>query len=754
MLDTLKKELESQGFGNGKLPPLLKDLVGAIPNMRVPYKMKLAISCSELVLAASHTRRNIAHWDGGLVPVNALTFCIAGSGVGKDSSVNAVRKCFKGAYEDIEVKRKDMAIKLASQAAEEAGEETPDEWNTLKEYYKEPDALFLAPDSTIKGMHGHFNKLEESGIGAGYSYSGEIGSEFENGNAKGLLLYMAETFDIGKKEVKVIGNKEEQLKPLENLPVNGLYCGSPQNLLYDEGIKAEFRKEFGSRAGRRSTFNFNFKPIPLPTGMSGDELIDLEIEQEDKAIAIAKGLNDRTQKIIKEELKKVNEPIQTNLAVRKLFSKYKAYNERLSSTLSPQHPISRIVRDHMQWKALKIAGAFTIMDNRDEMTVEDLLAAITYVETYAEDMSEFENELVKGKHELFSGYMKSIAENGKSQVSLHELRKLQYIAGSGSVPKMRELVELASSYDKNGVYTVEGTSAHYEEIVKTEVTGASFLYQEGQSKEQRQYTCCAGYDYQPVTFPQLAGLLADDVAFSMFQFNTPDNGATVSKNCIEYWGPTGPPSDKGVRGMDNIVSGTTWICFDVDKSKLTDEEVHFILSDVNHHIARTSDPDNAFKYRVIVQLDAPVKVDKITWRYFIESVSEDLGLPIDKLAQSAIFFGYAGRNVLSVTDQEPIEVKAHLTYALSQVAEKTPVKVLTAKERSAKLASPRSTFEEAFEAEDGAGSRKLYKAARHSFDLGATAEETIALMHAISEYWDSPFPPHRLDTLCRQIKDF
>ena len=82
MLKTLTKELELQGFGNGKLPTLLLDLVGSIPNMRVPYKMKLAIACSEMALAASHTRRNILHWDGGLIPVNSITFCIAGSGVG------------------------------------------------------------------------------------------------------------------------------------------------------------------------------------------------------------------------------------------------------------------------------------------------------------------------------------------------------------------------------------------------------------------------------------------------------------------------------------------------------------------------------------------------------------------------------------------------------------------------------------------------------------------------------------------------
>lgn len=729
MLQTLKQELAAQGFGNDKLPELLTNLVGSIPNMRVPAKMKLAIACSEMVLAASHTRRNIVMWDGSVVPINSITFCIAGSGVGKDSSVNAVRKCFKDYYIQLDTERRKMAISAAIAAAEEAGEADSDKWEVHKHFFNTPDSLFLAPDSTIKGMHGHFNKLEESGIGAGYSYSGEIGSEFENGNAKGLLLYMAEVFDIGKKEVKVIGNKEEQLKPLENLPVNGLYCGSPANLLYDENIKQEFKKEFGSRAGRRSTFNFNFRELPLPTGLTGDELIDIEIRQEDEAIAKTTILNKETAIILAKELRKINQPITTHVGVRRLFSKYKAYNERLSMTISPLHPISRIVRAHMQWKALKIAGAFTILDNRDEMSVDDYMMAITYVETFKDDMSDFENELVKGKHELFAGYMHSIAVNGKSQVSLHDLRKLQYIGGTGSVPKMRELVELASSYDQNGIYNVEGSSIHYELIEKTEVTGVSFLEVSG-SKEHRAKTCTSGYQYIETDFTGLANSLSTDLAFTPFELQD------------------------GVRGMDNIISGTTWICFDIDDTKLTDEEVHFIISDVNHHIARTSNPDNAFKYRVIIQLDAPVKLDRIAWKYFIESVSDDLGLPIDKLPQSQIFFGYAGREVLSVVDQSPIEIKAHVTYAMAQVAERTPQKVLTTKEKSAALNAPMTAFEFAFEAPNGQGSRMIYKAAYKSFKLGATAEESIALIHAISDYWDYPLEAHRLATIEGQIRNF
>jgi len=124
------------------------------------------------------------------------------------------------------------------------------------------------------------------------------------------------------------------------------------------------------------------------------------------------------------------------------------------------------------------------------------------------------------------------------------------------------------------------------------------------------------------------------------------------------------------------------------------------------------------------------------------------------LPKSQIFFGYAGRKVLSKLDGIAIDVKEHLLYAAAKVAEEKPDKELTTKEKSSQLATPFSTFAFAFEAKNGQGSRSMYSAARRAYTLGMPKEEIKALMDEISEYWEYPLPTPRLNVIKKQIDNF
>ena len=46
----------------------------------IPFKLKLAITLSELITFSSHLRKPIALHDGTIVPTNAIIFALAGSG--------------------------------------------------------------------------------------------------------------------------------------------------------------------------------------------------------------------------------------------------------------------------------------------------------------------------------------------------------------------------------------------------------------------------------------------------------------------------------------------------------------------------------------------------------------------------------------------------------------------------------------------------------------------------------------------------
>lgn len=171
--------------------------------------------------------------------------------------------------------------------------------------------------------------------------------------------------------------------------------------------------------------------------------------------------------ITEHNLAKAGEPLAISDEVRRLFTVYQRYNSELASTLHKLYSISMLVRKHLQWKALKLSGAIAIFNQHDVIEQDDYIQAIRFCELLDTDMQMFENELIQGEpYEVFADYMKSIAENGKSFISLHNLRKLGYIpTGAGkNDQRMKDLIHLASSYDQQGIYTYNDYGIEYELI--------------------------------------------------------------------------------------------------------------------------------------------------------------------------------------------------------------------------------------------------------------------------------------------------
>ncbi len=60
------------------------------------------------------------------------------------------------------------------------------------------------------------------------------------------------------------------------------------------------------------------------------------------------------------------------------------------------------------------------------------------------------------------------------------------------------------------------------------------------------------------------------------------------------------------------------------------------------------------------------------------------------------------------------------------------------------------TFEFAFEAPYGQGSRNMYRMVRYAKDLGATLEEVLQLLDDCNDYWENSMPESRMDLLRQQ----
>ena len=240
-------------------------------------------------------------------------------------------------------------------------------------------------------------------------------------------------------------------------------------------------------------------------------------------------------------------------------------------------------------------------------------------------------------------------------------------------------------------------------------------------KQHMKKNCKDGYDYHETTFEELSLLLTENAAYSPFKF------------------------EGGVRGRDEIESGAKFVVLDIDKSKLTDREAHILLDEYNHHIARTSDKDNEYKFRVLIELDAVIDVDARLWGAFIEEIGIELGLIIDPVPQSQIFFSFANRDVLTQLEGEPLPVKPLLDRAAIRLRDKPkPAKDLPDAAKQSKLDDPRTTFYFAYEAEQGERSVKMYRALAYAIDMGATEEYVIKLAQEIDAYWVVPMDPDRL----------
>ena len=734
--DMLHNYLEERGCFQEGVPSIVEKTSKCIA-VDAPRKMKYAIALSELCNFVSHLRKPIMFQGRTEVPVNMISFILAKSGVSKDSSMNLVRKGLEEAYSKIDGRRKADAIEVAKKSAILDGK-TEDDWNR---YYTKPRPL-LAGLATQEGLLSHFDTLQKSSLGAGYIQSSEIGTELlTNGNMTDILKTISIAYDLGKIPAKIIKNDEAQTGEIDKLPISALLFGSEDAILYEQAVKNKFKTVFSTQLARRSLFNFNPELVREPEFSSIEELTTYRNNQIEEAKVAQDNLKDLANVLVSTT---TSLPLQMSEEANNLFNIYKDYNFIKSERMSKLYPMSAISRRHRQWFALKLAGAYAILDGLSVITPETYIWAIRTCEMFSTDLAEFEAELIKEPYELFVQFMHYTAENGESELSIHKLRKMGYIPSTGgSDAKVKELVTLASSYDKDGIYTAVKDGIHYKRIIKTEEIALSYTHIDitgiescntkdeiDTFKQNIAKQSVEGFDEEIVGFSDLNNLLQNSLAYTPFKL----------KN--------------GTRGKDNVVGGIKFLVLDVDNAGITDEEAHILLEGLNHFISRSFDPNNQFKFRILLELDAEVDVDDKVWKHFLIAVSEYLGIKVDILPKSQIFYSYTNgdRTILSELTGEPLETKPHIMLAESKNTAPS-AKEIPKTQAKQMLNNPLDTFAYAFDAEDGEGSRSLIRCAYHARDLGASIDEIIELMYEINNYWAIPLSEDRLEnTIIQQIR--
>lgn len=746
MLEQAKELLQEHGAFTGAQNKYLQRVVEAISFPTINPRMKAVVAVAEITAFASQFRRNIKLWDEVTeVPINAISFVITGSGSGKDSSVKAARKCFTGGYDLIASASHAKAIEQAIKEAKEEGLPNASDEAMYKQYLKPVPPIDIMP-TTGPGLIQHINDIGALDLGAGFMYTGEFSDELAyNQDMVENIKILSEIYDTGDKEVKYTKAEEYRSKAIKGQPVSALFVGSPGHILYDESTKKKFNIAFMSKLARRSWFCYAPDKIEEKVFNTLEEFWEYEEEIEEKSKHARIGMDLECREIAQFHLERKKQEINITKDVERLFKTYKRYNNDLADLLPNQESTYALIRRHLQWKALKLAGAYAIMSKKDVIEVPHYIEAIRFCETLDKDMEAFERDLNKSPHELLVDYFhtKTLVD-GASEISTHDLKK-QGFMNNISKPRLKEMVALCAGYDRESVYSIinDGAAIRYEPIVKTNVISVSYKeidctalneavksdnYEAiRQAKQDIAATVNYGFESATTTFDDLPQMLQGDYAYSPFKFKD------------------------GVRRKENLESGTKWITLDLDQSPLSAEETHFLLGDINHHIALTSDAANQFKFRVLLELDSEVFLNHIAWKHFYLKIADDLGLKVDPLPQAQIFYSYAGRPIYSNTDASPIETRDYLMYAKDMAENKeTQTKVTTSAQKKALLNDPTTTFEFAFEAKFGEGSRNMYRMIRYAHDLGATEEEIHQLLDDVNDYWERPMDSFRIEKLKEQ----
>lgn len=747
MLELTKAELNKHNALSPELNDFTQQIVNAIPFQTVHPRMKVAVAVSQLSAFASQFKRNILLWDGSTeVPLNSITFIVKGSGYGGDSSVNSARKCFKSGYELIENERKARTIKLAIKSATDAGEELPTQVEVYKNYMK-PIPPIDVMITTEPGLIQHINDIGQLELSAPYLYSGEFSDELAyNPDMTSNIKVISETYDLGVKQAKYTKGVEFRSGAIEGEPVSALFIGSPGHVLYDDATRRKFDVAFMSKLARRSFFCYVPEKISEPVFDSISEMLNYEESIEVEAKQARASMQDTILNITKFGIATSGQPIKTTPEVFELFSVYKRYNNDYVDALPNQDSTYALIRRHLQWKALKLAGGFALLDQSEEVKAHHYIDAIRICELFDQDMIKFEHDLNKSTHERFSDFIQTLTDTeGKASVNVHDIKKMGFI-NSASQNKLQELITLAAGYDPDGLYALDhkGGSISYKKVIKTDIIGISYKAIDNSiidtavatkdpdkvsaAKRKVASMTANGFSIAETTFPELADLLSGDYAYTPFKLKD------------------------GIRGKDHILGGAKWLVLDVDTTLMTAEEAHFMLSSLNHHIALSSDPSNHLKYRIIIELDSQVELDAKEWSRFYLAIAEDLGLRVDPLPQSQIFFSYSNRTIYTNLEGEPLCVRDYVMKAKEEVEK--PIISYTKPQMKSLLNDPLHTFVYCYESALGTGSLNMYKMIQHAKDLGATLEDIHELIDDVNEYWDTDqgaMPSDRIDKIKQQV---
>jgi len=736
-LEIVESELDRMNVFTGELNPIAKTMTKVL-GKEIPFDMALTIANYTMASFVGHFHYKIKIEADNLVPPNMIAFVLAKSGAKKTSSMLTLEKSLRCGYEIIQNHRMQKEIKRAEEM-----DENPRPINPLS------NAL-----ATEAGMIQRLNDFKEEGIGLPAMFVDEISTELAtNADMIPNIKLVAQLFDVGEMKSKPLKDREQQSEEVVGMGMTALFMGSEHGILEDEQILKKFETEFISKLSRRSFFvypEFIYEDKDLS---NIDELLDMMEEEANRGKEFMNELNKLSARVAINAIEEDLNIINIDDDAKTLYKIYKIYCEE--KALAIMDEALNLEQQHRHWKAFKLAGVYSVFNEHESMKFIDLVQAINTAERTADNLGKFINKAKREKYEILVEHFL----NGGHPLTIHEMIKLGWIkkqsnlkdmitnANSklGNVGRIEEVGDKVY-YDKFEEIDSNAISASFKKLppLRTEefvANGMDYDEAKRKAKDERGWKINDGFKYKKTTFQKLGNLLSNDCAYTPFKFKSKEEGGIYNPKVT-------PNPVNGIRNKENIASGAEFIVLDIDDSDITIEEAFDLLQDYKFLMARTSDKDNPYKFRVIMPIDVVIELDRSKWKLFMQQVAEHLGMTIDNLPQSQIYYGFSDREVLINEDGELLEA-SEIVKRIQEPVKK--VQLLPRAQLNRKWEDRLNEFAYAYNAKSGEGLHlSLFKAMKHAFDLGFSYEENIGLLDDIMDYMEDEPRANFIDSLNSQ----
>ena len=708
-LELARKELDKlEVFEEYKNETML-DMV-RILGKEVPEHMSMTIANFTMASFIGHFHYKIELAPDNVVPTNMIGFILAKSGARKTSSYTKLERAVSKGVEIINIRRQQKAEEFA-----------------LRNDIPIPRLNPLSNSiGTEAGLVKRLNEFKKEGLGLPSMFVDEIATELAvNQDMVPNIKLVAQLFDEGNSKSKPLKDAENQSEEVVGMGMNALFIGSEYGILEDNQILEKFNLEFISKLSRRCFFVYPDFPRHETKADNIDDVLaeikkNKEVSSEVQAKVgnlcrkIALGLKDKDINITK-----MDEDTE------RLYDIYKIYCEEMAELVTTEQ--TNLEQQHRHWKALKLAGVYSVFNLHRTIQVEDLKQAIYVAELGSDNLNKF---LIKAERNAHEKLMDHYVE-GQPVLTIHDILKKKWIK---KVSEIDDIIRFANSkIGHMGIFKLENDSVLFEEFVKTQGVGCSFKMCSG-TKDERKFKIIDGFKYARAPFEDMAKILSNDTAYCAFEFRD------------------------GVRGKDNVIGACDYVVLDVDDTDISDKECSTYISDYKHIICRTSDKDNPYKYRIVLPTDIAVDVSNEEWPHLLRKIGEHLGVDVDVLPKAQIYYGYSDREPIIELDGEEIEISEMIK---SLNIPKPEIKKLPTDKLRRVYQDRFRVFEWFYEAGDGSPGPKgnyhqtlwLYTVQAH--DYGLPLDVATAILYDIIDFRDRDAPrAGYLEQLERRMKTY